>query len=82
LFQLVKTIITKKKGRDKGKQQFQRQPVNLTMLAPSRVPGLQDSMAQKSYNTKLQASNLGKIAKQMGRPDPGAWRSRVFRRND
>jgi hypothetical protein len=82
LFQLVKIIIIQKKGHNKGKRKFQGQPVNLTMLAPSRVPGLSDSIAQKSYNTKLSATNLRQIAKQMGRADPGAWRSRVFRRKD
>ena len=55
-FQLVKAIIISKKGRGK---KFQNKPVTLTMLAPSRVPSLQDPINMQSKNTKLKSFQIG-----------------------
>lgn len=44
-FRLVKSIIVSRKN---GRKEFQRRPVTLTMLAPSRVPGLQDPIGVAS----------------------------------
>lgn len=55
-FQLVKAIIMSRKTRGK---QLQSRPVTLTMLAPSRVPGLKDPIGMPSHNTKLQDFTVG-----------------------
>ena len=78
-FQLVKAIIISKKTRGKKMQQF---PVTLTMLAPSREPTLQDSIAIPSQNARLQPFRVGAAAAKLRQRDPRAWRTRVFRRQD
>lgn len=78
-FRLVKAVIVSRKT---GRKELQRRPVTLTMLAPSRVPGLQDPIGAASQNTRLQDFVVGQAARQLKKRDPKAWRTRAFRRPD
>ena len=52
------------------------------MAVGARETKIEDKLAIKSQNTRLNAAKIGAHIKQMTKKDPTAWRSRAWRRKD